>query len=502
MGASVAAGAVAAVAGCSGSGTSGSGGRAPRTGAGGKPELSWKGTITMAAQAYTPALPGVKMAPGSAKLTEFGKAADAFTKIYPGIKIKFLGSDYNLSPETMKTRATGGQLPDIWWQQSSTVNTAFPSGVATNLAEVMQRPNAFIDGNDRWRDVLNERAYTSSARNATTQYCNNGDFVATAFFYNKAYFAKAGISEPPKTYRDLLDVCEKLKSAGYTPTAFQAYVYGLSWLGRIFLTNALGEDVAKQIESYSGGTGVNTTGLAVAYKKGILDPRKNPKVLGWWPVAKELFAYCDPQISQLPATPPAGSPTLEGVLSAGKVAMVYDGTWATSAVKAAGSDVELGSFPFPSLTGTSEYANDFDTSNACGGAAAAWQYFVSTPRSDRTLREKGKLDAVTAWMQFFSTPEWNTAICNELGSFLPTFKGAKPDDSMASLAAMAEKRIYAVDPASGFTTEMADQLNKLFQGYVLGQVTLDQVKQKYPVIVDKSFNEYIAANPIDFSKYQ
>ncbi len=38
-------------------------------------------------------------------------------------------------------------------------------------------------------------------------------------FYSKAAFDKAGITAEPKTWTEFLDVCEKLKAAGYTPLA-------------------------------------------------------------------------------------------------------------------------------------------------------------------------------------------------------------------------------------------------------------------------------------------
>ncbi|MBA8795537.1 ABC-type glycerol-3-phosphate transport system substrate-binding protein [Friedmanniella endophytica] len=499
MAATMAAGA-AALAGCSKS-SSGGAGNGPSLRSDGNPDLTWKGTITMGAQAYTPALPGVKLAPGTAKLQEFGKVADAFTALYPDIKIKFLGSDYTYETTTMKTQATGGQLPDVWWQQHSEVNTSFPAGVCTNLAPYMEKPNPFIKGNTRWRDVLNAQSYTQSYADADTQYCNNGDFVGTAFFYNKKIFASAGISDVPKTWDELIAVCQKLKAAGTTPCAIPAYTYGFGWLARIFLANFLGEDTCKKIDAYSKDPGISTTDVAVAYKKGLLDPRQNPAVLAWWPMAKELFSYCDPQINQLPANPPVGSPNPEAMMAAGKVGMIYDGTWAPTAVAANGGGIEIGSFPWPSLAGSNQYATSFDTANAVSGPNAAWQYFISSPRSDTSLRENGKLDAVVAWMQFFSTPERNTAICNEYGSFLPTYSGAEPTKDLKELASLAAEPIYAMNGGAEFTTEANDQISKLFQAYVLGQVSMDDVTTKYPQIMDKGLQDYLQVHPIDFSKY-
>ena len=47
-----------------------------------------------------------------------------------------------------------------------------------------------------------------------------------AFMYNKEHFEKAGIEKTPETWDELLDVCAKLKAAGYNPiTTDDAYAY-------------------------------------------------------------------------------------------------------------------------------------------------------------------------------------------------------------------------------------------------------------------------------------
>lgn len=489
------------VAGCSnGSGGGPAGGSTVPTRADGLPDLTWKGTITTGVQGYTPAVDGVKLTPGSPKLKEFGKAAEEFSKLYPDIKIKFLGSEYTYELDQMKTAATGGQLPDLWWQQAPIVKTSFPKGVATNLNEYLDEPNPFIEGNAKWRDVFNQSVNATTSLNPETLYTNNGDFVGTAFFYNKKIFDENGVTAPT-TWQELLTLCETLKSKGVTPLAIQPITSGFGWVGRIFLGNMLGEETLKKIDAYSAEPGISTIDVAVAYKKGIIDSRQNPGVLAWWPVAKKLFDYCDQTIMQLPPKPPTGSPEPGTYFAAEKVAMIYDGTWAPGAVKDNGSDFEVGSFAWPSLTGSYEQATDYDNSNAVSGPNAAWQFHISTERSDTTLKEEGKLDAVVTWMKYFSTPEWNQAICNERAAFLPTFQGANPPDAMKDLAELAAKPIYAMNGGAEFSSEASDQISRLFQQFLLGQVTMDEVATKYPQIIDKGLAEFVRGNPIDFDKY-
>lgn len=77
----------------------------------------------------------------------FEDSAKAFEKLYPGITIKFVNSNTYGSTQWYQTEAAGGQLPDVSWVQSQTVNSALPKGVFTNLAPYFNQPDPYIQGN-------------------------------------------------------------------------------------------------------------------------------------------------------------------------------------------------------------------------------------------------------------------------------------------------------------------------------------------------------------------
>ena len=82
--------------------------------ASGLPKLSFKGTITMYAQGYTPLLPGQKVTPGTHPLTALDQAAATFEKLYPNIHIKFLpNTAVEGTNQWYATEGVAGQLPDI-----------------------------------------------------------------------------------------------------------------------------------------------------------------------------------------------------------------------------------------------------------------------------------------------------------------------------------------------------------------------------------------------------
>jgi raffinose/stachyose/melibiose transport system substrate-binding protein len=57
------------------------------------------------------------------------------------------------------------------------------------------------------------------------------DLGMVGFWYNKAHFRKAGITEPPRTWSELLDAVGKLKAAGITPIALAGQA---KWPGHFY----------------------------------------------------------------------------------------------------------------------------------------------------------------------------------------------------------------------------------------------------------------------------
>lgn len=464
------------------------------------PRLAYKGTITMYAQSYTPNVPGVSLPAGSSKLSAFEDAAKAFEADYPGIHIKFVDSSAMGSTQWYETEAAAGNLPDVTWVQGTVVDSTLPKGMFLNLNSYFSKPNPYLPGNRAWKDIMNPRVLAITKAPNGAQYVVDGDWVGTAFYYNKRLFKKAGIRHVPVTWSQLLNDCKMLKHHGIQPGANKVN-YG--WFAAIFAANAFGSTNLQKMVSYTPGSQgyISAYDQVMAYHSGLFNPAKNPRIMGWWPAMKTLYTFWNKNVlDESPtATLPADAPSGETMFAAQKAAMTYQGSWLPSEIAALPKKQQfaIGSFNLQSLKGSSPYATGLSTAQDVGGPSAAFQYGIPSRAADHTLTP-AKLKAVVAWTQFFSRPYWDQRIVNQLGSFVPTFKGTTPTKANRGLATDLTKPYYQLYPFNIVTTQAGSQLPDLFQEYVTGYISLATAKQRFDTIAQQSVSQYVATNHVHY----
>lgn len=118
----------------------------------------------------------------------------------PGVKIKKLVSPSVDRTAYAKQLDSSGQLPDI-------MIAVTPSGFAE------AGKFAAFEQDELTRFVWPK----SNAVDGKIYQLPYNTQTVPMVFYNKSLFAKAGISAPPKTYADFLEVCAKLKAKGINP---------------------------------------------------------------------------------------------------------------------------------------------------------------------------------------------------------------------------------------------------------------------------------------------
>lgn len=126
--------------------------------------------------------------------------ADKYHNLHPNITIKIEAEKD--SDGVMKTRAAGGELPDL-------------SDVIGSLQRV-DYPKYYTDISDLGFNKSNFYMYNNGAVNGKL-YVLNSAVTYMGIIYNKQSFKKAGITSVPKTIDEFYADCEKIKNAGMVP---------------------------------------------------------------------------------------------------------------------------------------------------------------------------------------------------------------------------------------------------------------------------------------------
>ncbi|WP_423182520.1 ABC transporter substrate-binding protein [Arthrobacter sp. NyZ413] len=136
-----------------------------------------------------------------------------FEAANPDIKIERTSRAVDAHKDALRTAIGTSAAPDIYnyW-------------AGPGLGGELVKANASADLTDYYKQYNWQDRFTGAALNPVTQYGGyqgvpwklNGE----ALYYNKALFAKAGITKLPTTLDELNDAAAKLKAAGITPIEF------------------------------------------------------------------------------------------------------------------------------------------------------------------------------------------------------------------------------------------------------------------------------------------
>lgn len=110
-----------------------------------------------------------------------------------------------------------GETPDVFiCSPGANMNDYALTGVAAPIDEYLA---------DGWKDTFTSDAVFAGSTYSDGIYAVPLNIAAACVFYNTEMFADAG-AEVPTTFTELLDACQKLQDAGYTPITISA---GTAW---------------------------------------------------------------------------------------------------------------------------------------------------------------------------------------------------------------------------------------------------------------------------------
>ncbi|GAA2879272.1 hypothetical protein GCM10010517_41510 [Streptosporangium fragile] len=153
-----------------------------------------------------------------------------FEAQHPDIKINFETFNTNDYDTVLKTRLAGGAGPDIYGFDQKNLIDFINAGYTTDLSK------------ESWFSSLSADTRKEATRNAKNGEANYVPISQSGngIVYNADLFEKAGITEEPTTYDELVAAAKKLKDAGITPFAMSAQD---NWWPQFIVYYAVAENV-------------------------------------------------------------------------------------------------------------------------------------------------------------------------------------------------------------------------------------------------------------------
>ncbi|NLO81710.1 MAG: carbohydrate ABC transporter substrate-binding protein [Clostridiales bacterium] len=187
-----------------------------------EPKKEWEGTITLSF-------------PMGGSLPVWEELAKAYMEKNP--KVNVVLDDKESGPaytDWLGNQLAGGETAaDI--VLVNTVAQYFAENKFVDFAEYLTMENPYMG--KIWMDGLEPASYRSNGPNQEI-FCLNIDSVQILWFYNKNIFEEVGV-QPPKDWDELIEICAKLKEAGYIPLALAGDTQSFwemttGWLFRIY----------------------------------------------------------------------------------------------------------------------------------------------------------------------------------------------------------------------------------------------------------------------------
>ena len=462
-------------------------------------------------RAVLPPNTGTISSPQNASLAKY---TQAYESSHPNVTVTWLPnptSSITTANATLVSEASGGDAPDIVWQQyNPLLSGSIPKGILQNLKPWLEKPNPYVSGNTKWLDLFTKSTLPYMTSPNGEMQILLGSNVETAFFYSKDAFTKAGIGGPPTTWAQLMSDLAALKRSGTTPLMFaNGGPCNPSWYERLASTSLLTPELSKFMVDHSQVT----SGLddAVGVTRNVLS-MNNPRYAEVWKLLGSLHPYLASGGSSYDAcsTPSTVSPPLspQSLLVQGKVAMLWGGSWFIPQLASAGYSGKFGLFPEPPITqATTPYATGVSTKGVIGGPNGDGQWSITSAKADHSMTT-AKTNTVMNFMAWLFTPQHigpEVKDWGQGGSFIPTVTGAALANvpGLASLVpATPPKVVVDVALDDVLSTNTTNTGLRFLTSYLSGGMSFSAFASQWDSLLQSGAQAYATQNNISLAKYK
>ncbi|MDI4647470.1 ABC transporter substrate-binding protein [Cohnella hashimotonis] len=168
----------------------------------------------------------------------WGKVAASYEALHPGVKVNVDIKPAEGYRDWLQAQYAAG-VPEADFVQTNENADLTEAQKFVDFKPWLEKENPYT--NKAWKDSFNLAGMGINLEDPKLDVIQSLSYesVQILWMYNKELFAKAGITETPKTFNELIDIYKKLQASGITPFAIGANALSLwsgqaGWLMRIY----------------------------------------------------------------------------------------------------------------------------------------------------------------------------------------------------------------------------------------------------------------------------
>ncbi|HZG57781.1 ABC transporter substrate-binding protein [Paenibacillus sp.] len=325
-----------------------------------------------------------------------------------------------------------------------------------------------------------ESASDKTDPNKPKLYGIPAQIVTVNLYYNKKIFQEIGVTQPPATISEMIDVAKKAHDKGYIGFSLQNSLdWNLSWLASDLWMTLLRPRLAEfDVLNKNGEVEMNEWVLAV--KKGLIN-ENSPELKEYLKTLKTLSPYFNEGFN-------TASWEFEGLFNDGKSAMVLNGSWYPNQHLQGGYTVDYGIAAIPYLDkGFSPLGEDERKKYKIG---AAPEISISGKAA-----KDGKLDAALQFLHFFSDPNQGAKLMTEELLTIPPVAGVPVPELLKPVMDSFGEETGFVANFNNFEPEQKDLWFKAQQQFLEGKMSEEQFLEAFGKNLQKYADNAIKANP-------
>jgi len=409
--------------------------------------------------------------------------AREWERLHPGVRIEFMVAAQEQSAYLtwVETQCRGGTIPEIIFYFPPGDKLANQAWVLP-LDTFLEQPNKYVPGNRHWRDLIVPACLAPPwMAQDGHNYFIPVDIFMTSLFYNTAILEKAGVHLPIETWAEFMDAHRRIREAGYEP--FWSRAMWSLWPRELMGQLMHDEPTFRRLD--------------VLDPNGRIDPEENARgayldIIGihesrfheYLRLMKEWSRYWKTGFSF------NKSPDSVNLFRAGRLGISWDGALNLSDYENdpyVTFDFELGWFP-PMTKASSPFASARTPERI---PVPGTCFYVTQSAVDNDL-----LEPVLDWLMFLTTPGNVAKLTQEETGIKipPAILGAKVDPVLAPVLAQVTELTGILPIYWGLSPEAEDNFDRIFELYLMDELTLEQALARMAKWTDFGVREAIRDN--------